>query len=512
MTFRKNWFSCILWAFYAVCACAGFVYVMFCVLERTPLSDFAAQIGIVCLSIVLAAGIFLLCRRLVQAKQTKVSRTEGLIWEAFLAILLLGAGLMLRIYFIGNGGEEAAYYETARVTGESIAPIAHGAQYFYVLLLRGLFFFSGNHFGAGILLQIALQMLAAVVWYFAVRRICGSAASIILLSGIMLFPACIKDSLLYSPKMLYLLLYGILLCMIGRLLKRQKENRPLKWYAFLQTAVTGAGIGLLSYLDVSGLTLLLPVAFLFTVQRTKEKEAPLKKNTGRLFAQAGTVLGAFLAAAALSVYVDASQSGNSAQRVFETWLTLFAPKAQETGMFSGIFTGMTLMELGITAAIAFLLLLGIPAFFAVRRTESQLLWFVLAAALALICGMHFQTKGMTADYLLLTVLLVLAGAGMQSLLRKTEVLSQEAYTEAIHMEEPPMEEVCAEKAVTEEVIKEKEPEKEAPREVQKKVKYIENPLPLPKKHVKKTMGYQREVSSEKMGYDIEVPETDDFDI
>ena len=44
------------------------------------------------------------------------------------------------------------------------------------------------------------------------------------------------------------------------------------------------------------------------------------------------------------------------------------------------------------------------------------------------------------------------------------------------------------------------------------VKLIDNPLPLPKRHVKKTMGYQREVPPEEMHYDIEVEENDDFDL
>ena len=45
-----------------------------------------------------------------------------------------------------------------------------------------------------------------------------------------------------------------------------------------------------------------------------------------------------------------------------------------------------------------------------------------------------------------------------------------------------------------------------------KKNYIENPLPLPKKHVPKTMGYQTEPAPEKMDFDIDISEFDDFDI
>jgi len=46
----------------------------------------------------------------------------------------------------------------------------------------------------------------------------------------------------------------------------------------------------------------------------------------------------------------------------------------------------------------------------------------------------------------------------------------------------------------------------------KEIKFIENPLPLPKKHVKKSMDYRFEPEPELMKYDIEVKENDDFDL
>ena len=45
-----------------------------------------------------------------------------------------------------------------------------------------------------------------------------------------------------------------------------------------------------------------------------------------------------------------------------------------------------------------------------------------------------------------------------------------------------------------------------------KVKFIENPLPLPKKHVKREMTYAKEIADSEMDFDISVKEDDDFDI
>lgn len=62
-----------------------------------------------------------------------------------------------------------------------------------------------------------------------------------------------------------------------------------------------------------------------------------------------------------------------------------------------------------------------------------------------------------------------------------------------------------------------ESKKEIKEEIQEgreeeKIRLIENPLPLPKKHVKKTMDYRIDVTEEQMKYDMEVREDDDFDL
>lgn len=55
-------------------------------------------------------------------------------------------------------------------------------------------------------------------------------------------------------------------------------------------------------------------------------------------------------------------------------------------------------------------------------------------------------------------------------------------------------------------------EEKQDKDVKKEIKFIENPLPLPKKHVKKTMDYRFIPDREKMNYDIEVDKNDDFDL
>ena len=44
------------------------------------------------------------------------------------------------------------------------------------------------------------------------------------------------------------------------------------------------------------------------------------------------------------------------------------------------------------------------------------------------------------------------------------------------------------------------------------IKYIENPLPLPKKHEPKTLDYRINDFAQDFDFDIEVADDDDFDI
>lgn len=88
--------------------------------------------------------------------------------------------------------------------------------------------------------------------------------------------------------------------------------------------------------------------------------------------------------------------------------------------------------------------------------------------------------------------------------------------EAVKPEETDKSEEAAEPQAESVVIR---PEESAVEEVPKPeetpvapVQFIENPLPLPKKHVRKEMDYQYEVSQDKMNYDVIVGDNDDFDI
>ncbi|MDE6128802.1 MAG: hypothetical protein K2G16_06385, partial [Lachnospiraceae bacterium] len=368
MTYKKNWVSVCLWAFYALAVFTGYAKALYDVLQAPHVTNHYIQFGIVFFSLALVAASFIQIRKLANL----LKRPVHVLWEALIFVLLFAAGIFLRIYFISRGTEHAAYFETAMVNGSPVVTLAHGAQYFYVLLLRGLFLLAGNHFMAGIILQICLQMLAAIVWYLAVKRFSGRTAALALFGGLMVMPVSIWEGLLYSPKMLYMLLCGVVLLMIGRMCRRQSQKEHFKWHAWVQTALAGVGIGVLVYLDVSGILFLVPVLFLpfLNGEISEDGISSQGKRLGRAFLQLTVVLLLALGTFVLLLYMDALQNGAGIQEVFSTWSILFSGKEIRT--FPEILNAKTLLEVWVLVVLAFLLLIGVLAFFVRRKEEVQM--------------------------------------------------------------------------------------------------------------------------------------------
>lgn len=549
MTFRKNLFSYLLWAVFTASVCVYHIAIVMLCLRQTPLKDEYAQMGVIGLTLALAIGVFALLRRLVKNQEQESDRhgISHMIWEAALACLLLGAGICLRAYMVGDGTQEAAFFETAGVTGQPVIPIAHGAQYFYVLILRGLFIIVGNSFTAGIILQILLQALAAVVWYLGIRRLAGPVAALIFLAGTMLLPTSVQEGITYSPRMFYMLLYGFIFLMVSRFLHRQKKCDPLKWYSWVHTVVLGIGIGVLTYLDVSGLTLLLPVLFLYGVKEEGEAQKGTKRFL-KISLQIITVILVFLLTVILLMFLDGMQNNAGIAQVFNTWCTLFSYK--EIGGLPSLLYPNTVSGAYSMPIVSFLLVLGIPAFFIHEKRESQMLYFFFLAGVAVILAGNFHASGMTAGYLAFSVVLALTGAGVQAALQKAikEAALEAVETEGENVSEKEAEQKKAEPidaVETQDKIKDKKAEKEKNKKEKiekkkaakvksagelpvlaatagvraeaagtqnKKGNYIENPLPLPKKHETKVLDYPYFVATDKLRFDVRVAEDDDFDI
>lgn len=507
---RKKVFSYFMWFIYSMMLCVALLGVTGRLSKQAGYSD-AVGYGISAVWLILCGLIVLLIHKLVaEAMEKDMSgKMSLLVSEGLAVVILFVVGIVLRIGGMFGAGDAAAYYELAKVTdGGTIAPVSHAAVYLYIQLLHLIYVIFGNVFVAGIWLQLVLQMIAGFFFYRAVRKMSGVIASFIALAFVMAGPMMTDASLSLSPELLFLAIYSFVLYICVGCIRGRKSP--------VSCLLTGVLIAVVCYLDVMGITLLLMTVAGILVKKSEEDRTLSGRLVGMLLCVLGTGAGF-----ALTVLVNSLVNGNGFADVASNWWTVYSPSAFELPKMLDVSS--------MTTEIMCLLLvmtLGIFSYWCNFSKERQSLWIWLAIAQALLLCFGMNTIELDGGLNLYMSFAALAGVGIAGIFtpNREEMKEEEsdedimAEEEALVMEqvakaeEPVKAEEVAPKAEepvkAEEVVpKEKETTEEAP-----KVKFIENPLPLPKKHVKKVLDYDLYVDAEQDDFDLAVDEDDDYDI
>jgi hypothetical protein len=411
--------------------------------------------------------------------------------ECVLAAGLLILGGLFRIWGMEGaaGGEE--YYEIAKVVaGGEIPQIVHGAVYFYVQLLHGAFRLLGNRYIVGIWLQIVLQLAGSLGLFLTVRKKCGAVTALVTLGFCMCGPYMIGRALVLSPEILYF----VLIAAAAAVTVSGYQDRLLP-VAFLFIGILAA---LCAYLDVAG-WLLLPAAVFVIFAGCREENPSGKRAAAILLCVVGAVLGMMIC-----IFTDAFFSGKSFQGVVKAWLLLYKPDGFGLPASVGGADSWTESFLLFTG-MAF----GVFSFWYDREKEHISVYTVLIIAVALASCFGIFTEEMPGFYALYLLLALSAGQGIgQCFWGKAAAKVQEegmplgaVAEEQDSLQILDMDGEDSGKLQTGGTESERNP-----------VRYLENPLPLPKKHVKRVMDYP--LKEEAIGDDFDYPiaENDDFDI
>ena len=484
MSWKKNAFSYILWGVYAAAAVLMFFLTGLYAAERLGIDSRPLAAGVSSVFLLAVAGAFVAARRFfVTARPGSVS---GISWNIVQKIAfagLLAAGLLVRISCLVYAGEEAAYYDAAMVAEGAVIPqITHGAVYFYLQVLRLLFLVVGNKWMAGIWLQIVLQLAACVILYIAVSRLAGSFPALVMAAFIMLSPQQILQGLVYSPVMLYLCVYGAGLLCISSYLKRSAQGRVNSVYDVILVLFTGALTAFVCYLDITGITLLLFGAGVLWIRKKKNNSIWGNSVLGFAVLAAGTA--AFFCA---WLGLDAYASGKSFSGVLRAWQALY----QVLG-YDAYFWMKRGGDYLVYLVLFTLMAVGAVGFWYRKRSEKLSPWILALTVLGILEYLHMTTQELSGFALIGWICAVLAGIGAEGM---------------FYMDKMPLKEAESEESPAEELVVLDEGREKSPQ-----VQYIENPLPLPKKHVKKVMDYVYDPGTEEMGYDVRVDDDDDFDI
>jgi len=418
-------------------------------------------------------------------------------------VVMLGiiGAVAFRAYMIPTAGEEAAYFEVSKVTGQSgiLVQSVQGSVYFYCMLLHGLFMIVGNHWVAGIWLQIVLQMIGAVLLYLAMKRLTGVRTALIVLAVLLFSPSSVEAGITYSPQILYFCIFAFVLFLMADYMRRsvsEEENPVMMW---VYTVGVGVAVGICSYVDVTGWLLLLLVPCIPMIKREIEN--------GRVWwlRSALIVVSAIITFCGM-LLIDGILSGTGFARVFNAWLVIYGSMSREVALLT------EQSNIDLFVIIGFICL-GVFSFWR-RRDEERFTPFVLLViGISLLCLGGITTKNMSGSYLLFALFTMLAAVSLTELFYTPPVVIMERSLEQNHLEIIDLEkqEITKEGAVVSQQVENTEDQRDTAN-IQQKPRFLENPLPGPKKHVKKNMDYAFIPDNSKMNYDVRVADSDDYDL
>ena len=199
--------------------------------------------------------------------------------------------------------------------------------------------------------------------------------------------------------------------------------------------------------------------------------------------------------------------------VLAAWGRLFQPSAfswpvtiYDSTMTTGADTvaaGKILIFLLITMQI-----LGVFGFWCQKRRERQSIWILLWIVLELLMTFQITTPDIQGMWMHVRLRYLLIGAGVQSLIPYVTMMQEKEResTETVKRRSR----LKVQDLETEEFPEEEQVSfQEEPAETGK-IQLIENPLPLPKKHVPKVLDYKLD-NDDDSDFDYPVADDDDFD-
>lgn len=512
MIYRKNWFDYVLWAVYAgICVMllayvGNHIYAFYVGAPLAKLGTFLPFPLILCLY----PGIRLssqAIRKRVHFSAHTAAIAESLVLSVsfvFGLILRLREGiLMASIYEAAPVFEPGEYYEMAVVRAGAVSPaLAHGLSDLFVRCLRVVFSFLGNSMMAAMLFQIFLQLLAMLFACLAVRKAAGRFAACTVLLLLAFSDAFICKMYVIDPECMLLTVLLAGLCLVLSFVKASLAGKgglgSIPGAVFL-----GAFLGVLCYLECGMAILFLFLVGLFTGKMSADVRR--KRLVGSLFLVLAGCAAGFLCA----IGMDASFSGVSFYQGLMSWAP-YVNARTDARVFSII---------GIDSLFLALLLLmaSFLAFEFIRggREQDFSLWFLPCIFASSAFLLDFSIVGF--DIVALFFWSVMAALGLKNAVFGGQAETLREKIEEINAAAAPIPAMEAMASVSnpaaEPVAVTADPV--APGAVEedsgKKPRFLENPLPLPKKHVKREMDYDYEVTEADMNYQIEIADGDDFD-
>lgn len=515
MIYRRTWFSWVLWfLFTALCIILLVVDGVACIQYFTDLVGTPLLIG--GLSVIVAAVcIYWIIRGVavrIRKKYVWKERTARIVVCVFFLIVLV-LGLELRvgrlndfmwnikdshIYFQAPdivSAQSMEYFDMAVATQQSdISLTDYSLNDMYVVLLSAVLSFLGNKVTSAVCLQIFLQITSLVLAYAVTRKLAGRLPACIAILYLACSLCCLDMLTVFGPEWLYIVFYLFVMLIAAEFVKRYCADDISRPLAIICAVAVGALIGVITYFDLTGVSLLVMI-LIAAVGKKTESETTVYYNYSKGM-NAAVILSSCISCVAIwhgAMYAAAYAKGTRFIADVTDRLWIYYRYSDPFTNIQPYFLDAYLVGLLIVPA-SFLIF----EFFRSGKEQNYIPWIILCLVVAptplAMSGEH------GFGVLSLYIWAVLAGLGLQNCLFGGKAKVMQAVIEEINSEAE-----TTEPTVEAHELGTMENQASKPR-------YIENPLPLPKKHVAREMDYQYDVADKDMKYDLFVSDNDDFDI
>lgn len=521
MTYRRTWFSCVPWFLYtALCviliAVEGDIWIQY----LTGIS--AVRPRVLYVLLVIPAAILYWIIRSIAAwirKKHVWKKHTAVILECVAFLLIMAGALLIRVISLNYTSSELAgfrglninifpessmeYYNMAVVTKDGFtAPMDYGISDLYVMILSIVLSFLGNREVSAVFLQVVLQIIGMVLLYAATRKAAGRLPACVAILYFACSKACISMLVYFGPEWLYFVLYMAGMLISVSFVKAYCANCIPKPLAVIGAVVIGAVIGGLTYLDLTAVSLLIVFLTAAVGKKRRQEDAPVRNSA---IISAIVIWMAFIACAAVWFGTMDAVSYVKGTNLYSGVMDRLRACYNSSYFFTGrnpYYYDTYLIGVLIVPA-CFLVF----EYFRSGREQNYMPWILLCLIVAPTPLTLYGEHGF--GVLSLYIWAVLAGLGLQNCIFGGRAKVMQAMIEGIN--------TAAKKAVESEQAVGVQAaagaqEEESMKNRTVKPTYIENPLPLPKKHEKREMDYQYDVEEKDMKYDVDVPLNDDFDV
>ena len=486
ITWKKNWLAVLLWLCFCTVVCGTFVLSGKALFEQAGCQEIYALTISVILALTVLTAFFFLLKAFYTAKWKKkrVRRKEAKqnAWEVW-AFLLLVFLQVAAVFYFGIDAQDTAFLKAAQISTEGeLMLLGEHAAFLYSWLLSRVFLFFGNHLEAAVWFQLILRLASVFLFFCVIKKMFGRAAAVIFLLFSAAMPLFLRFFDTLSPEWLLCFCGGICLLVFTGLAEALPKERMggLIFLALFLSALLGAFVWLNSF----GVFLWL-AAGVGILQLLAD--CSMKKRIGTCLAvlllSPGVTAGCF--------GVEAELSGKSFLQVFAAYLPSdISWRMDEMVFFAALPILVPVFMLSMISCAA------VIAFFKQSYERTLFATFLLTGFVVMQYTGQFSFE---TDGLWTLLWLFAACAGIQCLLDARKAALQENV-----LLQPAMS-----KALPDAQALRIEEEALSPNGVQ----YIPNPLPLPKKHVKKELKFDVDTFDEQTEFDYEIlPEKDDFDL